>query len=124
VSTYGGAAVFGSAVSVEMTPAPSDAQEFSYFGVTGLSRLWGGGRGRRFTVRGVLTGATPADVAAARDLLLSYDDGIARTLYDSVEDVSWPAVVFTGGFRWSASYGANSGFGWARAYEAEFLGLL
>lgn len=125
MATYGGASVFGGSVTVEMTPAPSESQVSAFFGVSGTFSTFGGTRGRSFRVTGLLGGATPEAVAAARDTLLSYDDGIGRVLYDPVENVSWPQVVFTGAFRWTGPFGAAATAGstlWVRPYECLFVG--
>lgn len=123
MSTYGGAAVFGRSVAIDMTPLESEAQVSAFFGVNGRFSLWGGGRGRVITVSGVLTAASYPLLAAAEGLLLSYDDGVARVLYDSVRQVSYPHVVFTGAYRRTGRPGPTVG-GVAQPYSAVFSGLL
>jgi hypothetical protein len=126
-STYAGSPIFGLAVRINMVPNPSEAQFATFFGVTGRFRLHGGSRGRMFMVSGLLYGPTSGDVAAARNTILSYDDGIARTLVD-VEGTSWTNVVFTGAFEWVGDYGVfDDGSGnvvWARPYTAVFEGMI
>lgn len=91
-ATYDGAAIFGLAVKIRMTPNPPAEQRTAFFGVTGQLSLYGGGRGRMFSVDGVLFGETVADLNAAEALLLSYADGVASDLEDTRGRV-WPQVL-------------------------------
>src|SRR5579885_2306901 len=60
--TFGGASIFGTACHVVHMPHPVAHQKDEYFGVTGMTALYGGGRGRRFEVAGVLVGGDPLGV--------------------------------------------------------------
>jgi hypothetical protein len=93
MADYGGDAIFGRSVTIAMEQAPSAVQLDAFFGLSGVASLYGGGRGRAFLIEGVLVGSDAADLAAARALFLSYDDGIARDLTDTW-GVTWPQVVF------------------------------
>jgi hypothetical protein len=95
MATYDGVNIFGRSVSISMKVNPSAAQVNEFFGVTGTQSLYGGGRGRVFLISGVLApdSGLPEDLAAMRDLILSYDDGIGRILVDTLGGI-WPAVVF------------------------------
>ena len=95
---YDGAAIFGLAVQCQHVPKASAAQINAFFGVSGTQYIWGGQRGREFFIQGVLTGTSWAELAAAEQLLLSYDDGISRVLTDTW-GVDWPSVVFTGHYQ-------------------------
>jgi hypothetical protein len=93
MASYGGANIFGWSVSIAMNPNPSEFQYNAFFGISGVQSLYGGGRGRVFLISGLLVGTDAADLAANRDLFLSYDDGIARDLVDTF-GITWPQVVF------------------------------
>jgi hypothetical protein len=121
---YGGYAVFGLAVKVQHTLSPSAQQVNSFFGISGSSLVYGGTRGRAFFVSGVLVAADLAALATAESTLLSYDDGIARTLTDTWGR-QWPNVVFRGQYQADPSgpqYLAGSA-GWGLPYKAVFHGL-
>lgn len=90
-----GVPIFGLAVSVKMQPNINAAQISAFFGLTGNQSLFGGGRGRGFMITGLLNGDSPAGCVVAEALLLSYADGLARTLTDPT-GVSWGQVVFHG----------------------------
>lgn len=121
--TYGGVSIFGLAVSIQMVPAPIEVQRTVFSGVHGVFQATGGSRGRRFLVEGVLGGVNLAACVTARDLLLSYADGIARTLLDTT-GASWPFVVFNGEFGPDpAGYSTNSA-GVFLKYRATFEGLV
>lgn len=110
----------GYACRVEMLPAPSELQVNAFFGVSGVQTLWGGNRGRIFTVNAVAAGANAAAVDAKRDTLLSYADGIGRVLVDDV-GASWSYVIFTGQFQFTGPYGVAGGLV-VRPYTAVFRG--
>ena len=92
-----GSFIFGTACNVIHAPIPNQAQEDSYFGITGVTRIDGGGRGRLFHVHGVFVAADLASIAAAEATLLSYADGITRTFTDTYGR-SWSNTVFTGDY--------------------------
>lgn len=118
-ANFGGATIFGRSVDTRMEPYPAEFQAATFFGVSGVYRLFGGTRGRRITVSGVLYGDTIPDVYVARDLFATYCDGIGRTLHDEKGN-DWYDVVFTGVFsegRLCAGHG-----GWCLPYTAEFEG--
>ena len=112
----------GGACRVQMLFNPSEYQRNAFWGVTGVQLLWGGNRGRTFVVRGLFSASTRAGVAAKRDTLLSYADGIGRALTDS-EGTAWPYVVFTGEFAWTTPYAAF-GSSYCREYQATFVGAV
>ena len=118
-----GNAVFGIAVSVQHVPNPSAQQIISYFGVTGTQMIFGGGRGRMFNINGVLIGSDLSDLAASEATLLSYDDGIARTLTDCWGR-NWSQVVFTGQYQPNPKGPLFFSGGWGLPYHAVFRGLL
>lgn len=114
----------GRSVQVDMIPNPDEFQLTSFFGVSGVYSLWGGGRGRIFNVRAVAAGTDESELFALRAVLLSYADGIGRVFAErEVPAVLWPDVVFTGIFRWSGNSGSGHG-GVCRPYEAVFAGRI
>lgn len=82
-ATYGGSAIFGYSVAMAHMLNPPAQQVNAFFGLSGLSSLWGGLRGRVFLVKGVWFGADLATLNAAESGYLTYIDGIARTLVDT-----------------------------------------
>ncbi|WP_165068389.1 hypothetical protein [Paludisphaera rhizosphaerae] len=120
--TYGGVNIFGSAVQVQHVPRPRAAQTASYFGVSGTQFLDGGSRGRVFSIRGVLTAASLAELDAAENTFLACADGVARTLVDN-RGRTWSNVVFKGEFVADARGVTAGGSGWALPYRAVFYGL-
>jgi hypothetical protein len=96
--TLNGSPVFGLAVRVQYQPRPSAQQINTFFGINGVTLVWGGSRGRTFTVSGVLVGADIPSLAQAEAILTSYDDGIARIFTDTWGR-AWPAVVFSGQYQ-------------------------
>lgn len=120
--TYDGASIFGAAVQFQHLPQPCAQQVNTFFGVNGTQSLYGGGRGRTFLVRGILQGATMADLNAAEAAILRYADGVARTLVDP-RGRPWPNVVFKGEFQPDPRGPYSTPGGWAMPYRAVFYGL-
>lgn len=120
--SYGGAGIFGAAVSMTTSDNPRECQVNSFFGINGLETLDGGFRGRITNVRGVLYGPSAVSLASAEGLFRSYNDGVARVLVDNLE-TAWPNVRLQnyqpiGRIRQSAD-----GI-YFRAYQAQFLHLV
>src|SRR5437764_559244 len=93
--SYGGAAVFGVAVSIQEVAHPNAHQLDSFFGVSGATSLYGGGRGRTFMISGVLVSGTDSleDLNTAEEILRNFvRDGIARTLIDT-RGRTWDNVI-------------------------------
>ncbi|MDG3005497.1 hypothetical protein [Paludisphaera mucosa] len=120
--TYNGENIFGSAVQFQHIPRPRAQQEFAFFGVSGTQVLDGGGRGRDFFIRGVLTASSLAALDAAEARFRDYADGIARDLVDNRGRI-WPNVIFKGEFVPDARGAVPGGSGWALPYRAVFHGL-
>ena len=118
----GGLPVFGLAVRVVHEPAERAADTRSYFGQGGVTRLDGGGRGRRFLVSGVFDGLVPADCVAAEAVLLSYADGVGRVFVDTQGRV-WPNVIFEGAYYPDPRGPVATGTGYCLAYRCELTGL-
>ena len=122
VATYGGSAVFGSAVRIRHLPNPAAVQVDGFFGLPGRVSLFGGSRGRVFEVRGLLVGGDTEVVMAAEYVLLSYADGIARVLVDT-QGRAWPNVVFLGEYEPDAEGPKPTDWGWCLPYRCTFEGL-
>jgi hypothetical protein len=121
MASYGGVGIFGAAVSVTTSDNPRECQVNSFFGLNGLEALDGGFRGRISRVQGVLYGRSSFLLASAEGLFRSYNDGVARVLFDNL-GAAWPNVRLlrfqpVGRVRQSAD---GTFF---RAYQALFLHL-
>ncbi len=120
--SFGSAFIFGTACHVVHVPHPVALQKDGFFGVTGMTALFGGGRGRTFEIAGVLVGSDLPGVIAAEGSLLSYADGIARTLVDT-QGRSWPNVIFEGEYQASSEGPKSTDFGWCLPYHCILRGL-
>ncbi len=120
--SFGGASVFGTACHVVHMPHPVAHQKDGYFGVTGMTSLYGGGRGRAFEVTGVLVGASLLGVIAAEGALLACADGITRTFIDT-QGRAWPNVIFEGEYYPSPGGPKSTDFGWCLPYRCVLHGL-
>lgn len=120
--SFGGSSVFGTACHVVHVPHPIALQKDGFFGVTGMTSLFGGGRGRTFEVSGVLVGSDLPSVIEAEGVLLSYADGIARTFVDT-QGRTWPNVIFQGEYQASAEGPKSTDFGWCLPYRCILHGL-
>lgn len=120
--TYNGENIFGSAVRFQHVARPRAQQVVAFFGVSGTQVLDGGGRGRAFLIRGVLTAPTLQGLNAIEARFLDYADGIARVLVDN-RGRAWPNVVFRGEFVPDPRGVVPAGSGWALPYRAVFHGL-
>jgi hypothetical protein len=124
---YDGAAIFGSCCKVVHIPAANAQQVDAFFGLTGTRTLYGGGRGRIFTISGVLFAVDMTSLNAAEDLIMSYADGIGRDFTDS-RGRTWPQVIFKGEFSPDANgprpavSGASAGY--ALPFKAVLYGLI
>jgi hypothetical protein len=121
-ATYGGVLMFGAAVSIVHIPNSNAQQVNHFFGVSGSVTLYGGGRGRVFLVSGVLTSDNLADLNSAEAVLLSYADGIARSLVDT-RGRTWANVIFRGEFRPDSRGPKPTDTGFCLPYRAVFHGL-
>jgi hypothetical protein len=120
--SFGGAFVFGIACHVVHVPHPVAVQKDGFFGQTGLTSLYGGGRGRTFEVTGVLVGSDLPSVIAAEGFLLAYADGIARTFVDT-QGRAWPNVIFEGEYQPSPEGPKSTDSGWCLPYRCILHGL-
>src|SRR4051794_16872790 len=91
MASFGGASIFGSAVSMTTSDNPREKQLNAYFGLSGLESLDGGSRGRVTEVTGLLYGDSPAQLAGAEAVFRSFNDGTTRTLVDTLA-IGWNSV--------------------------------
>ena len=122
MADYGGQNIFGMSVTILVEPEPAERQFNAFYGLSGVLSLWGGLRGRVFAIEGVLVGTDAYSLAAARDLFTSFDDGIARTLTDTM-GVTWPSVIFERFQPTGRVVQLAGGAGLAMHYRAAFRGL-
>jgi hypothetical protein len=120
--SFGGSSVFGTACHVLHVPHPVALQKDGFFGVTGMTALFGGGRGRTFDVTGVLVGSDLPSLIVAEGALLACADGIARTFVDT-QGRAWPNVIFEGEYQPSPEGPKSTDFGWCLPYRCILLGL-
>lgn len=120
--SFGGVFLFGTACHVVHSPQTIAQQKGSFFGVTGMTSLYGGGRGRLFEITGVLVGKDLTAVMGAESALLSFADGIARTFIDT-QGRAWPNVIFEGEYTPSADGPKSTDFGWCLPYRCILHGL-
>ena len=120
--SFGGTFLFGTACHVVHIPHPVAHQKDGFFGVTGMTSLFGGGRGRTFEVAGVFVGPDLPTVIASEGALLAYADGIARTFVDT-QGRTWPNVIFEGEYQPSSEGPKSTGSGWCLPYRCILHGL-
>jgi|GEM_PF-1951500 len=128
MGTLGGDNIFGIATRFQPTFAPTAQQINAFFGVDGLQSLFGGERGVSILVSGWFFDVTPEGVVDQEGLLLSYRDGIARTLVDNYGRV-YPDCVMGEqyqqdpmGIRPAFLFATGQG-GWAMSYRCVLQGL-
>jgi hypothetical protein len=122
IESFGGVDIFGAAVHIQHIPRANAQQVDSFFGVDGNVTLFGGTRGRIFEITGVLVGANMPALLASEALLLSYADGIARTLVDPIGR-TFPNVYFRGEYVPSPEGPKCTDQGVCLPYRAVFYGL-
>jgi hypothetical protein len=122
VESYGGVDIFGAAVHIQHIPRANAQQVDSFFGTNGNVTLFGGTRGRTFEVTGVLIGKDIPTLLAAEATLLSFADGIARTLVDPIGR-TFPYVIFQGEYLPSPEGPKWTNAGVCLPYRAVFHGL-
>jgi hypothetical protein len=120
--TYNGVNIFGSAVQFQHVPNARAHQVNAFFGVNGTQVLDGGGRGRTFIIRGMLTASSLGGLGLGEGQFATFADGVARTLVDP-SGRSWTNVVFKGEFVPDSRGPQPFGGGWALPYRAVFHGL-
>ena len=120
--SFGGSSVFGTACHVMHVPRPVVLQKESFFGVSGMTSLFGGGRGRIFEITGLLVGYDLPSVIVAEGALLACADGIARTFIDT-QGRAWPNVIFEGEYQPSPDGPKPTDFGWCLPYRCILHGL-
>jgi hypothetical protein len=119
--SFGGTFIFGTAVSMVTSDNPRETQLNAFFGLSGLESLDGGLRGRVTQATGLLYGTSAALLANAEGLFRSFNDGIARTLVDTL-GVAWPNVRLDS-FQPQGRVRQSPGGVLFRSYQARFLHL-
>lgn len=122
MATYDGVDIFGLAVQMAHVLNPTAEQLNAFFGLSGTQSLYGGTRGRVFTVQGVLFGADLAALNAAEALYHSYIDGIARTLVDT-RGRTWDQVLVKAPFQPEGRV-LQDGRGYYQQYKGLLVGLV
>lgn len=121
--TYGGSAVFGTAVSIRHQPNATAQQINSFFGIQGTQAVFGGLRGRTFLVEGLFVASTAPGLRALQAALLAFADGVPRTLYDTL-GYSWSNVIYKGEFQEGRiAFNPNGLAGYCQPYKTVFIGL-
>ena len=83
MATLNGVNIFGNAVVMVTGDDARETQKNTYFGLTGVESLDGGGRGRVTNATGTLYGANLSALNVAIALIRSYIDGLGYTLVDT-----------------------------------------
>jgi hypothetical protein len=126
MATLDGSNIFGLATHVTENPVENEHQLNQYFGINGQQSLFGGTRGRTFTITGVLVASSPAGLTAARNVIENFANGLTHTLVDNFGDV-YVNVIFKGDIDWTGPPrpGFNAGFGqgFFRPYKMTLIGL-
>ncbi len=123
MTTLDGNSIFGLAVNVVHNPHPNAQQINHFFGIDGQQTLFGGTRGRRFVISGVLSAPTLPTLNSVEATLLSYADGLTHTLVDNRGRI-WPNVIFRGEYNPSPTGPrALAGGGWCLPYRLVMDGL-
>jgi|SRR6516162_9682962 hypothetical protein len=120
--SYGGSPIFGLVTSFAHIPTNVAKQAASFAGVPGMLNLFCGSRGRTFQIRGVFTGPDIPTVNSMEANLLSFADGIARTLTDT-RGRSFDNVIFENEYQPDAMGPRPTDTGWCLAYSVTFRGL-
>jgi hypothetical protein len=121
-ASYGGIPMFGLVTSFQVLSNPTAQQLDQFFGISGNVALFGGGRGRSFAISGTFEEFDIATLNADEAAIMSFADGVARTLTDT-RGRAWPNVVFMGEYQPDPMGPRPTGGGWATAYHCIFHGL-
>jgi hypothetical protein len=121
MASFGGTSIFGTAVSMVTADNPRETQLNAFFGLSGLESLDGGMRGRYTSVTGLLYGDSSAFLAAAEGTFRSFNDGIARTLVDTLGEI-WANVCLVS-FQPQGRIRQSPSGVFFRSYKARFLHL-
>jgi hypothetical protein len=120
--TYNGSPMFGLVTSFQHVANATAQQIDAFFGVSGNLALFGGARGRVFMIAGTFHEYDIGTLNADEALVMSFADGIARTLVDT-RGRAWPNVIFKGEFTPDQGGPHPTGSGWCCSYHCIFHGL-
>src|SRR5271166_6106266 len=118
--TLAGNPIFGLAVKFRPAPNPPALQLDSFAGVNGQVCLFGGTRGGRIHVSGMMQDVDIPSVNDDLAVITSYDDGIARTLIDP-EGNQYYNCVYAG--MGQPGPAIPTPYGWAKQYDCMFTVL-
>lgn len=121
MASFGGTAIFGTAISMSTVDNPREKQLNAFFGLSGLESLDGGSRGRVTHVTGLLYGSSPSFLASAESVFRSFNDGVAHVLIDTL-GVTWASVRLES-FQPQGRVRQSPGGILFRSYTARFLHL-
>jgi hypothetical protein len=123
--SLGGAPVFGYAAMIHPLPNPPALQLDAYAGLNGQVSQFGGTRGGRIRITGHFVEEDIPTVNNDLATLVSYNDGIARTIVDC-EGIPYFNCVFAGLSSPRAAIavpGFGDSGGWLKEYSVEFVVL-
>jgi hypothetical protein len=120
--SYNGAPIFGLVTSMQHVPNATAQQIDAFFGVSGNLALFGGARGRVFLIAGTLHEFDIPTLNADEAIIMSFADGIARTLVDT-RGRAWSNVIFKGEYTPDPGGPHPTGGGWCVSYHCVFQGL-
>jgi hypothetical protein len=119
--SYGGAPIFGFAVTMATGDYELRRQENEFPGISGVESLTLGASGLFTEVDGTLAGSGSAGLAAAEGTFRSYKDGVARVLVDNYGE-SWGNVVLDT-FQPQGRVKQDPGGNFFRSYKSRFRHL-
>lgn len=121
MASFGGNLVFGSAVRFTRSDNPREAQINSYFGLSGVERIDGGGRGGTFHVTGLHAGASVGALVTSQTALRDMQDGNAYVLVDTKGE-AYPNCVLEG-FKETGPVRQSPGGAFLQTYECTITEL-
>jgi hypothetical protein len=122
VASFDGSAIFGGAVKMRTATLKRATQRAKSPGTQGVESTDLGLEGRYTTVEGRLFGDTPGDLASAKILFDSYNDGRAYTLVDTA-GTTWPFVTLEE-FEPELGMSSDPFYGYSVRYRAMFFHLV
>jgi hypothetical protein len=125
-ATIDGSAVLGFCVSIKETPHANAQQYNEYFGISGEQSLFGGQRGRSFTVSGLVMASDFGNLESIKEEILSFADGLTHTLVDTLGN-TWFNVILTNEWEWTGiprpTFASGFGTGIGRPYTLKMRGI-
>lgn len=122
MAAFDGGNIFGYALEVITAENPRATQENAFAGISGIQSLDLGSRGRQTSIKGLLIQDSPAGLAAAENLIRSYNDGRTYTFTDNYGN-DWAYVKLTRFQPTGKVHRAPGGF-YTRYYEVTLHHLI